>query len=94
MASKYPAEFKQQALTLAAQKSMTHREISEMLGISRATLSAWLRQQRIDQGQVPAGPGEMTTLEKQQAAEIHKLRQEVDILKKATAYFAGALAPK
>lgn len=85
---------KNQALTLFSQKAMTHREICETLGVSRSTLTVWIRQAKLDNGDIPATDNEMTTREKQQASEIRRLRQEVEILKKATAYCAGSLAPK
>jgi transposase len=66
-------------------------ELSGLLGVSRPTLKAWLRQAAIDEG--VGGEGALTTDERR---ELRQLRREVEelqaantILKKAVAFSEG-----
>ena len=89
----YTAEFKQGAIRLVQQPERTIGQVADELGIGRSTLTAWLRQHR-KQGEI-AFPGHGRPALTPQEAEIQRLkreleitRQERDILKKATAFFA------
>ena len=90
----YPPEFRARAVELARTGALPPSQVARDLGIDPDTLRRWLRQAEIDAGR---GPG--TTTEEQ--AELVRLRREVallreerDILRKATAYFARASAPR
>ena len=89
----YTAEFKQEAVRLAQQPDKTIGQVADELGIGRSTLTAWLRQQR--QRGERAFPGHGRPALTPEEEEIRRLRRELeitkqerDILKKATAFFA------
>jgi len=89
----YTAEFKQEAVRLAQLPEKTIEQVAKELGIGRSTLTAWLRRHR-QQGE-RAFPGHGRPALTAEEEEIRRLRRELeitrqerDILKKATAFFA------
>lgn len=85
----YEDEFKDQAVRLALESDNSIPEIARDLGISPGNLRRWIRDHR-ERGTKSLG------LSRDDAAELarlrrenKKLRAERDILKKATAFFAG-----
>lgn len=85
----YEDEFKDQAVRLALESDSSIPEIARDLDISPGNLRRWIREHR-DRGT------KSLVLDKDDAAELarlrrenKKLRAERDILKKATAFFAG-----
>lgn len=98
-ARSYTAEFKAQAVKLA--REVGQLRACEELGIPKGTISGWMHAAR--KGEIDLGPGSQTpesglTLAaqlkacrdkiKQQEKEIAHLREERDILEKATVFFA------
>jgi transposase len=83
---RYSSEFKAEAIRLARTSSDGIAKISRDLGISEPTLRSWLEAAR------PAAAEPLTTSERtelmQLRREVRQLREERDILKKATAFFA------
>lgn len=82
----YSPEFRAEAVRLAKSSSASLPTVARELGITPPTLHRWLEQTRpvpID----PLMPDERSEL-KQLRREIRRLREERDILKKATAFFA------
>jgi len=65
------------------------RELAESLGVSQQTLRNWRRQAQRDLGERDDGP---TSDEREELRRLRRenarLRQERDILKRATAFFA------
>jgi transposase len=89
---KHSAEFKLEACRLARESGKGVAEIAHDLGISSDQLYRWLRAAEGTKGGTDSG-GKLTS----QDEEIRRLRQELrivreerDILKKATAFFAKA----
>lgn len=89
----YTAEFKRQAIELAAREDVGPSRAARDLGISLSALSRW-RKQVEKQGSL-AFPGQgrtaLTPLEqeiKHLRKELEILRQEREILVKAAAFFA------
>ena len=85
----YEDEFKEQAVRLALESDNSIAEIARDLDISPGNLRRWLREHH-GQGAKPL------VLSNEDATELarlrrenKKLRAELDILKKATAFFAG-----
>ena len=83
----YTEEFKRDAVSQVKDRGYSVREVAERLGICTKSLYTWVRKYH----QPPKAVAE----DKAQAAEIRRLRSELarvkeerDILKKATAYFA------
>jgi transposase len=86
---RYTPEFRAEAVRLvrsSPDKSIV--QIATELGISDSSLRNWLKQSQIDAGQREG----LTTEEREELRRLRKenkvLRQERDILKKATVFFA------
>ena len=85
----YPQEFREEAVRLMrSSEKKPLAQISRELGVSEQTLRNWRKQQEIDEG---AREG-LTTEEREELSklrrEVRVLRQEKEILRKATAFFA------
>ena len=88
MATRYPAEFRQRAVELARLHEKPIKQLATHLGISDATLHGWLKQTNIDEG-LREG---LTTDERVEMVRLRRanrvLEMEVEILKRAAAFFA------
>ena len=85
---RFSEEFRQEAVRLVRETDRSVPEISRDLGVSPTTLRLWLRTQPTGK---PTAAGRVLTLEeqvRQLRKENEQLREERDILKKATAFFA------
>jgi transposase len=87
----YTAEFKREAVRLASKPGISRREAAKQLGIHQNVLAGWQRQ--FEKGNWNDKPGE--GLKSEQQKELERLRREnaslktdLEILKKAAAYFA------
>ncbi len=83
--------FEEEAVRLVRTSGRTKREIAEDLGVGLSTLTRWLARSREREMDVPDRPvpGEDAAAElKRLRRENEILRQERDILKRATAFFA------
>ena len=90
----HPLELRRRAVELAIQRGSDGQRLqpvaktAEDLGISESCLRNWMAQDAIDAG---ARPG-LTTEERRKLAELRRrnrvLEMEVEILKRASAYFA------
>lgn len=91
MGRRITAEFRAEAVRLALTSGLTRNQAASDLGIARSTLSRWLREHRVDEGQKSGSPALMTDMEAELARlrkENRILKEEREILKKATQYFA------
>src|SRR5688572_11501221 len=94
MARKKPRQFTPEFRTEAIrQVNLGDRSLAQVardLGLKMQTLHGWVRQAEIDAGK--GEPEELTTTERQELKllrrEVATLREEREILKKATAFFA------
>jgi transposase len=88
--SRFTKEFEAEAVQLVQTSGRTQREIAADLGIGLSTLVRWIgrtRDRQIDHP--PQGRQEdLATELKRLRRENEVLRQERDILKRATAFFA------
>ena len=83
---KYTPEFRAEAVALVEQQGLTMAQVSRDLGVSETALWRWVhdgRQEKVG-STTPSESDELQRLR----AENAVLRQERDILKKATAFFA------
>jgi len=85
---RFTKEFEEEAVRLAQTSGRTQREIAGDLGIGLSTLVRWIGRNR-DRGAVDSAAAEsdVTAELKRLRRENEILRQERDILKKATAFF-------
>ena len=91
MPRKYPQEFRLRAIALVrAGKPVKH--VAQDLGISAGGLHQWVRQDRIDRGEIPG----LSTVEHAELTRakrrIRDLEQELEIVKRA-AKLLGEEAP-
>jgi len=89
----HPPEFRQRAVELARLREKPVAKIAEDLGIAESCLRNWIKQADVDDG-ARAG------LSTDERAELVRLRRElrvakmeVEILKRASAYFAKETLP-
>src|SRR5215211_1169592 len=84
-----PSEFRRRAITLARAGDQPIAKIASDLGIAESCLRRWLKQDDLDTGRREDG---LTSDERAELAELRRrnrtLEMEVEILKRASAYFA------
>ena len=91
--SKYPVEFREQAVELVKVSGKTVAEVARDLKINDTTLGNWVKADRAEQG-VPDASGllPLTAAERAELARLRRenatLKSEREILKKAAAFFA------
>ena len=85
----HPPEFRQRAVELARMREKPIAELARDLGISESCLRNWMAQADRDEGRRRDG---LTTVERDELVrlrrELRVARLEVEILKRAAAYFA------
>lgn len=94
MPKKFPPEFKRDVVTVARRGQLTHAEIAADFDISVESIRRWVKQADIDDG-ISEG---VTSSEQSELVQLRRdkrrLEMEVEILRRATAYFAKDAAPK
>ena len=88
MGTKQTAEFRQEAVRVALTSGLTRKQVAADFGIGFSTLSRWVRQEQVT---LPE-PSVQSDLEREVAMlrkENRLLREEREVLKKATIFFAG-----
>ena len=91
--SKYPAEFREQAVQLVAASTKTVAEVARDLGINDTTLGNWVKADRAERGVADeSGLLPLTAAERAELTRLRRenttLRSEREILKEAAAFFA------
>ena len=89
MPAPHPPEFRRRAVALARERAKPIVDIAKDLRISESCLRNWLTQADVDEN---GSATELTSKEKKELAELRRdkrrLEMEVEILKRAAAYFA------
>ena len=88
MGTKRTLEFGQEAVRIALTSGLTRKQVASDIGIGFSTLSRWVQQDRTP---LPE-PSVQSDLEREVAVlrkENRLLREEREVLKKATIFFAG-----
>ncbi len=84
----HPPEFRQRAVELARLREKPVAQIAEELGISDSCLRGWMKQADIDEGHREG----LSTSERaelvERRRELRVTKMEVEILRRAAAYFA------
>jgi transposase len=87
---RYTEEFKRDAIALVDSSDKTVTAVARELGISSESLRGWYRKAKTDRGE--GTPGELTSAEREELKRLRKENREqqqtIEILKKATAFFA------
>ncbi len=88
MPAPYPAEFRQRAVELARRREQPIAQIAKELGVAESGLRRWMDQADVDEGHKRG----LSTDERRELVELRRrnrvLETEVEILKRASAYFA------
>jgi transposase len=86
----HPPEFRQRAVELARLREKPVGQIAVDLGISDSCLRGWLKQANIDEGRRDDG---LSTAERDELVKLRRelrvAKMEIEILKRASAYFAA-----
>ena len=94
MPKKFPPEFKRDVVAVARRGGVPLAEVAADFDISGSTLHRWMRQADVDDG-IKDG---LTSAEQHELVKLRRdkrrLEMEVEILRRATAYFAKDAAPK
>ena len=96
MPKPYPQEFRDDVVRVARRRpaGTTLEQIERDFGIHPMTLSKWLRQAAVDDGDRPGS----TTVESAENRELKRrvrlLEQENEVLRRAAAYLGQANLPK
>lgn len=89
--SKYPMEFRREAVELVRSSDRTIAEVARSLGISDGTLGNWVKADR-ERRERDADPNALSETERDELARLRReaaqLRIDNEILRKAAAYFA------
>lgn len=85
----HPSEFRRRAVELAREKTKPVAELAKDLRISESCLRNWMAQAEVDDN---GSATQLTSKEKKELVELRRdkrrLEMEVEILKRAAAYFA------
>jgi transposase len=87
MAQRHSEDFKREAVRIALTSGLTRKQVASDLGIGFSTLSKWVQTMRRDE--IAAVPQEDLAKENERLRrQVRLLKEERDILKKATVFFA------
>lgn len=86
--TRYTAEFKAEAVKQVLERGYPVREVAARLGVSAWSLYQWLRAHRETGDPSSAATQDAAAEIRRLKAELRRVTEERDILKKATAYFA------
>ena len=85
--SRYPKEFRRDAAAVVVDQHRTIAEVARELGVVEQTLGNWVRQEKVERGEREG----LTSAERAEMAQLRRenrqLREERDLLKKATAFW-------
>lgn len=84
----HPPEFRRRAVELARLREKPTAQIAEDLGISDSCLRNWIRQADIDDGRRDGTSSNAQTELVELRRELRVAKMEVEILKRAAAFFA------
>lgn len=89
----YSPEFKREAVRLLMTEDKPVTELARELGVKRSLLYAWRDQQRQSDAELEAGQARKSSSKELERlkSENKELKEELEILKKAAAYFAREL---
>ena len=87
MAHRHTEEFRQEAVRIALTSGLTRRQVASDLGIGFSTLSKWIQRSRNDET-ISVPDQDLFKEVERLRKENRRLKEERDLLKKATVFFA------
>tara|TARA_B100001167_G_C16464260_1_gene164915 strand:- start:89 stop:364 length:276 start_codon:yes stop_codon:yes gene_type:complete len=88
MGLKRTDEFRQDAVRIALTSGLTRKQVADDLGVGMSTLNKWITAHR-DTNVVSQEDLDLAKENERLRREIRLLKEEREILKKATQFFAG-----
>ena len=88
MGLKRTEEFRKDAVRIALTRGLTRKQVADDLGVGMSTLNKWITAHR-DTGVVSREDLGLVQENDRLRREVRILKEERDILKKATQFFAG-----
>ena len=87
MGTKQTAEFRQEVVRVALTSGLSRKQVASDFGIGFSTLSRWIKEERIN---IKPSEPEVDLMQENERLrkEVRMLREEREILKKATQFFA------
>ena len=87
--TKYNTEFKERAVKMVISSEKSTSQIAKDLGLNGSTLYSWINKTKLETGESRDRNNEQLFNElKRLKKELAEVKEQRDILKKATAYFA------
>lgn len=92
MPKPYPQEFRDDVVAIARgrESGVTLEQIAADFGVHPMTLSKWLRQARIEEGERPGASREELAETRELRKRVRLLEQENEVLRRAAAYLSQA----
>lgn len=87
MGNKPTAEFRQEVVRAALTNGLSRKQVASDFGIGFSTLSRWIKEER-DTVSTPEPQIDLIHENERLRKEVRMLREEREILKKATQFFA------
>lgn len=87
----FSSDFKHRAVKMAEEEGNTIAHVARELGINENTLSGWVQKHRKNPDETFPGSGKLNPEDaklRKLERENRELKEEIEILKKAAAYFA------
>jgi transposase-like protein len=96
MSKPYPQEFRDDVVRVARNRDVgvTLAEVAHDFGVHPMTLSKWLRQAAIEQGDRPGLTAAESAENRELKRRVRLLEQENEVLRRAAAYLGQANLPK
>ena len=85
---RYPEEFKVEAVKQVTERGHSAPDVAKRLGVSQPTLYEWIKRDSLPEAQRVEQLGQAAEIRRLKA-ELKRVTEERDILKKAAAYFAN-----
>ncbi len=85
---RYPEEFKIEAVKQVTERGHSAPDVAKRLGVSQPTLYEWMKKYALAPEERRAQAGQQEELRRLKA-ELKRVTEERDILKKAAAFFAN-----
>jgi transposase-like protein len=94
----YPTEFRRDVVAVARKGDQSMAQVARSFGISESCLARWLRIADREDGIAAAvgaaAGGDLAVENRELRKRAQRLKQENEILRRATAYFARDVLPK
>ena len=94
MPKPFPLEFRRDVVAVARKHEAPLSQVAKDFGISESCLHRWLNLADIEDGRRPGVTASESVELREARKRVRVLKQEVEILRRAAAYFAKDLSPK